>query len=375
MITREALDLAGSGFTAGALVDVSLDGKVERTIQADPAGNLPPQVLQSPYQARGQGTFTLTAAEQGNPANAVTLPSRTTALELNLRPKRAKPSSRIRFSGSGFTAQRAVWAHYLYKGKLRKTVRLVRRIDNPCGTFSVRRRQIPVKRPQLGRWRLQVDQQRSYSRAPRRRQRPRGHRRPAGVQSALALTGSTTVKLISPSWRVHADVVARREVALQQAPRQRVDEVALDHPLERARAVHRVVAELAELVAGGVGELDAHAALGDPRDQQADLDVDDVAQLLLGERVELDDVVEAVDELGLERRLRAGAAARDVRGHDQHGVAEVDRAALAVGEAAVVHHLQQDVEDVGVGLLDLVEQDRPRTGRRRTASVSWPPSS
>jgi hypothetical protein len=166
VITREALDLAGSGFTAGALVDVSFDGQVDRTIQADAGGNLPPQVLQSPYQARGQGTFALTAAEQGNPANAVTLPSRRTALELNLRPKRARPSRKIRFSGSGFTAQSAVWAHYLYGGKLRKTVRLVRRIDNPCGTFSVRRRQIPVKRPELGRWRLQVDQQRRYSRAP-----------------------------------------------------------------------------------------------------------------------------------------------------------------------------------------------------------------
>ena len=166
VVTRESLDLSGSGFSAGALVDVSLDGKVDRTIQADPSGNLPPQVLQSPYRARGQGAFTLTAAERGNPANAVTLPSRTTALELNLRPKRAKPARRIRFSGSGFTAQRAVWAHYLYRGKLRKTVRLVRRIDNPCGTFSVRRRQIPVKRPKLGRWRLQVDQQRRYSRAP-----------------------------------------------------------------------------------------------------------------------------------------------------------------------------------------------------------------
>lgn len=166
VITREGLDLAGSGFTAGALVDVSLDGKVDRTIQADPSGNLPPQVLESPYQARGQGTFTLTAAERGNPANVVALPSRTTALELNLRPKRAKPSRRIRFSGSGFTAQKAVWAHYLYRGKLRTTVRLVRRIDNPCGTFSVRRRQIPVKRPKLGPWRLQVDQQRRYSRAP-----------------------------------------------------------------------------------------------------------------------------------------------------------------------------------------------------------------
>ena len=82
--------------------------------------------------------------------------------------------------------------------------------------------------------------------------------------------------------------------------------MALDHPLERAGAVHRVVAELAELVARGVGELDGDPALGDPRDQPADLDVDDVAQLLLGQRVELDDVVEAVDELGLERRLGAG---------------------------------------------------------------------
>jgi hypothetical protein len=162
----EPLDLAGNGFTAGSLVDVSFDGRLDRTIQADAAGNLPPQILQSPYQAKGQGTFTLTAAERGNPANTVALPSRTTALTLKLKPKRARPSARIRFKGAGFTAQKAVWAHYLYKGKVRKTVRLVKRIKNPCGTFSAKRKQIPIKRPKLGVWRLQVDQQKRYSRAP-----------------------------------------------------------------------------------------------------------------------------------------------------------------------------------------------------------------
>src|SRR3954452_5692413 len=162
----EPLDLAGNGFTAGSLVDVSFDGRLDRTIQADAAGNLPPQVLQSPYRAKGQGTFTLTAAERGNPANTVSAPSRTTALTLSLKPKKAKPSKRIRFKGSGFTAQKAVWAHYLYNGKVRKTVRLVKRINNPCGTFSVKRKQIPVKHPKLGVWRLQVDQQKRYSRAP-----------------------------------------------------------------------------------------------------------------------------------------------------------------------------------------------------------------
>lgn len=162
----EPLDVSGSAFTPGALVDLKFNGTFDRTLQADAAGNLPPQVLSSPYQAQGQGTFTLTAAEQGNPANTVALPSRTTALTLKLKPKRARPSTRIRFKGAGFTAQKAVWAHYLYKGKVRKTVRLVKRIKNPCGTFTVKRKQIPIKRPKLGLWRLQVDQQKRYSRAP-----------------------------------------------------------------------------------------------------------------------------------------------------------------------------------------------------------------
>jgi hypothetical protein len=162
----EPLDVSGSGFTPGALVDIKFDATLDRTLQADAAGNLPPQVLNSPYQANGQGTFTLTAAERGNPANTVALPSRKTALTLTLKPNPAKPSRRVRFKGAGFTAQKGVWAHYLYKGKLRKTVRLVKQIKNPCGTFSARRRQIPVKHPRLGRWRLQVDQQKRYSRAP-----------------------------------------------------------------------------------------------------------------------------------------------------------------------------------------------------------------
>ena len=47
----------------------------------------------------------------------------------------------------------------------------------------------------------------------------------------------------------------------------------------------------------------------------------------------------------------------DVGGQDDHGVLEVDRAALGVGQAAVVEQLEQHVEDVVVGLFDLVEED------------------
>ncbi len=55
--------------------------------------------------------------------------------------------------------------------------------------------------------------------------------------------------------------------------------------------------------------------------------------------------------LGLQE-LRA-----DVRSHDDDRVPEIHHAAFAVGQAAIIHDLQQDVEHIRMRLLDLVEQD------------------
>ena len=49
--------------------------------------------------------------------------------------------------------------------------------------------------------------------------------------------------------------------------------------------------------------------------------------------------------------------AAEVRGHDDDRVLEIDRPAFAVREAAVVQDLEEDVEDVGMGLFDLVQED------------------
>jgi hypothetical protein len=46
-----------------------------------------------------------------------------------------------------------------------------------------------------------------------------------------------------------------------------------------------------------------------------------------------------------------------IRRHDQDDVTEVGLAAVVVGERRVIHHLQQDVQHVGVRLLDLVHQN------------------
>ena len=56
-------------------------------------------------------------------------------------------------------------------------------------------------------------------------------------------------------------------------------------------------------------------------------------------------------------RKKSERVAGEVARHDEDDVGEVDGAALTVGEASVVEHLEQEVVDVGVGLFDLVEED------------------
>jgi hypothetical protein len=161
---RETVSVHGSGFTANAAVDIAVDGVVQASGVADAVGEFEAAV-KAPHQARGQRPFTVTAAERGNPANVASATSNVTALTVNLRPRRASPGRRVRFRGRGFTGSGAVYGHYLFGGRERRSVRIARPRGD-CGTFSVRRRQIPVRRPRTGDWTLQVDQRRDYSDSP-----------------------------------------------------------------------------------------------------------------------------------------------------------------------------------------------------------------
>jgi hypothetical protein len=170
---REVVPVDAQGFTPNSAVDVLLDGSpadatddgVADPFYADGTGTVQAGV-RAPYQPAGQRPFTLSVTDRGTPSNTVSVTSQVTALAVQLHPAQAAPSRRVRFTGSGFVKRESIWAHYLFRGKERALVRLARRPTAPCGTFSVRRRQIPVTRPRTGRWVLQVDQQRSYSAAP-----------------------------------------------------------------------------------------------------------------------------------------------------------------------------------------------------------------
>ena len=83
---------------------------------------------------------------------------------------------------------------------------------------------------------------------------------------------------------VDADRVAVAEVALEQPQRERVLEQPLDRPLQRPRAVGRIPAGLGEHLLRGVGQLEREPALGEPRAQPLELQLDDLAELVARER-------------------------------------------------------------------------------------------
>src|SRR5580693_8474167 len=162
------------------------------------------------------------------------------------------------------------------------------------------------------------------------------------------------------------------DLAGEQLDGERVDDEPLDRPLQRTGAELRVEPLAGEEGPGPLGRPDLDPAVLHPALHERELEVDDPLDLRFPERVEHDEVVEPVEELRPEERaerlvedllpglggLRRREPVRpEVARHDDEGVAEVDGPALPVRQPPVVEELEEDVDDVRVGLLDLIEQD------------------
>ena len=160
---RQAINLAGTGFTPGARVDVRVDGETALVgAPVDAAGNLgtDPEasvIAAAPLVTRQKPrTFQIVATEQGAPAPAATASAKAVVLTVSVKPRRALASRRVRFRGSGFVYRGPrVYAHYRHRGKTRKTVAFRKR--GACGLFSARRPQFPFANPAEGDWLVQFD--------------------------------------------------------------------------------------------------------------------------------------------------------------------------------------------------------------------------
>jgi hypothetical protein len=158
--TTESIDVSGYGFTPYSRANISLDGRVVRaSVPIDELGQLPLRRIAAPVQESGQRRFVVSAYDANSPYMAPLRRARVSALAVRLRPRRARPSQRVRFRGRGFTDRGAVYAHYLRRGRLLRSVRLAPAPSGACGTFTARRRQFPF-RPHEGTYLVQIDQHR-----------------------------------------------------------------------------------------------------------------------------------------------------------------------------------------------------------------------
>jgi hypothetical protein len=159
--------LRATGFTANSKVDLAVDGQPVPDgvgLQTDATGTLgaiSPISVPAPFIPKGTRDFTVTLTEEGNTANTATVTTKTTALGVSVNPSKAKPSHRVRFRGLGFTANKKVYAHYVFRGKLRKTVKMAKPTA-PCGAWTSHKPQIPIKNPKTGSWFVQFDQIKKY---------------------------------------------------------------------------------------------------------------------------------------------------------------------------------------------------------------------
>src|SRR5688572_17874856 len=184
-----------------------------------------------------------------------------------------------------------------------------------------------------------------------------------------------------PALEVYLDL-AVVQVAPDQLFRQRILDIALNRPAKRTSTIRAVLARDVDDPVDDLGrQRDLHAPIDQVRVQLIDQQRHDPPQVLVRERVEDDDFVDTVDELGIEgpldlaehhvvdvlvddagiaglepeRRLLLDEARPDVRGHDDDRVLEVDAVPQTIRQVAVFEHLQQDVEDVRVRLLHFIQ--------------------
>ena len=121
----------------------------------------------------------------------------------------------------------------------------------------------------------------------------------------------------------------------------------LDGTLDRTCTELRIVAFLSKEATSCIGDAQFDVVLLEEVVAAVELDVDDAADVLCGERLEVDYLVDTIQELSADRLHRSTLSSEDrllaeklllaqVRGHDDDGVLEVDVTSLAIGHVALI---------------------------------------
>jgi hypothetical protein len=153
-----------AGFTPGGLVDIAIDGRSLGPLVADAAGGAAGTITLGGM--RGAKSHGLTATDQTNPALVANAAFLGTTRQVVVKPRNAPAGRARRLKGYGFMAGPRVYMHV--RGNGYSSDKRIAKPSGPCGTFVTRRVIVPASAG-LGRYRVQFDAKKKYSKKTRPR--------------------------------------------------------------------------------------------------------------------------------------------------------------------------------------------------------------
>ena len=154
---EDSATLTGAGFTAGAGVNVTVDGLSGGSITADTAGGF--AGAWNFGQMKGVKTHTITATDATNPALTASLSFVGTTHQVKAS-ARGKPGKKSKLRGFGFIYGSKAYMHV--RGHGIKSDTRIARPKAPCGTFVVKKAFVPSGAP-VGKYRVQFDASKRFS--------------------------------------------------------------------------------------------------------------------------------------------------------------------------------------------------------------------
>jgi hypothetical protein len=162
----ERVAMTGTGFPSGQLIVMNWRTESSVTLDApgpsyaDASGAFVEEVAMPPVDERDLVENEIIAWIENT---AVTARFQVAAAgQVTASPRLGRPGRRSRFRAAGFPVGGRLYAHYLRRGRLVRTVELGP-LAGPCGTLDVRRRGVPGRDPRRGLWRVQFDASPAWS--------------------------------------------------------------------------------------------------------------------------------------------------------------------------------------------------------------------
>ena len=165
------MPIGGTGFVPGRSVTVSTStpsspAPVTLTSSiADPTGAFAKVTTPPPFRDSRTHlqSFTLIGSDTTNPAAPIlaAFPFQVVRFGTTTDPAPRRPSQRVTYTARGFAPGRAVYIHFRFAGKTRRSVRLGV-AKAPCGIVSRRMRALPT-RSRPGTWSAYTSQARRFS--------------------------------------------------------------------------------------------------------------------------------------------------------------------------------------------------------------------